>query len=70
MILPFTRRRSNRRLELWEAPNGRWYWHLKVSGRVKDHGDYASRRSARRALRAMYPDDEIRVLGRLGRAVR
>lgn len=40
------------RYEVHEAANGRWYIARKVNGRVTDDASYASRRSARRAIRA------------------
>jgi hypothetical protein len=49
-FISFPNPNSKAQFAFWEGKNGRWYWHRKVNGRVTDSGDYASRRSCRRAL--------------------
>jgi hypothetical protein len=50
--------------ELWEAGNGRWYYHRVVNGQITDSNHVASRRSARRAILTKWPGIRIDVLSR------
>lgn len=52
------RRAGHTRIEFWEGTNSRWYWHKKIHGRIVESGNYASRRSCRRALRNMFGEPD------------
>ena len=53
-------------VELWQAPNGRWYFHrVAGNGRVTDSSQgYTLRRNARKAIFRRWPGIEIRFVVR------
>ncbi len=59
MEMHIWKKMGHTRIEFWEGPLGhRWFWHKKVNGRITQSGNYASRRSCRRALRRIFGDPD------------
>lgn len=57
-----------KRIELWKAKDGRWYWHIKAAnGTLGDHGQGHSRKwNAKRAALASHPGLPVVVIYPLG----